>query len=92
MGVLQTLSAPDVVCDMHCNRLSPQLSLTLLDQIGRFRPVSARSTFSRRAKDEAKPPNTLVRRFLRPSPFKPSPFEASLSSSARFTSGLRNEP
>jgi len=43
MEGLQTLSAPDVVCDKHCNRLSPQLSLALLDQTGRFageRPVT----------------------------------------------------
>jgi hypothetical protein len=51
MEGLQTLSAPGQVCDKHCNRLTPQLSLALLDQTGRFageRPV----TFVARAKGE----------------------------------------
>jgi hypothetical protein len=56
MEDLQTLSAPDVVCDKHCNRLSPQLSLALLDQTGRFageRPVTFTEK-GRRAKEEGR--------------------------------------
>lgn len=86
MEDLQTLSAPGQVCDKHCNRLSPQLSLALLDQTGRFageRPVTFfKGEARRRLRDTHRFRHSSF--FLLPSPFLrgPSSFDIATSKNA----------